>query len=692
MKNRFITTAVCIVLASINAAAQMGIATATPNSTLDVRGSMSAAYRAFTAGTTATATDYTLVFTGTTATTITLPTAVGCDGRTYIIKNASTTGPTPVLTVATTAAQTIDGAATWVLDEANESVVVISNGTAWHISSQAMPSGSGTYWSQNGNNVTALRNLGTTSNYDLPFITNNTEKMRLTAAGRLGIGTSTFDATNPEKLLVDAGTTSSYNVISGKGSINNYLQLNIQNRSTGGSASSDIVATADNGNESVNYIDLGINSSAYSNATYPILNGANNGYLYSTGNDFVIGNGTAARHLAFFTGGYAAANERIRITGPGLTGIGATNPTEKLQVEGNIRLSGLNRSIFFDADNDPYAGIQNISRTNETNELMLFSGNDVTGGSGADRIRLATHEIHFATTTSVGANSGDQTATYANTTTVPTRMYINQNGNVGIGTTTFNATNPEKLLVDAGTTSSYNVISGKGSINSYLQLNIQNTNSGTAASSDIVATANNGNETANFVNLGINSSGYTSSGIIGGANNAYLYSTGNDFVIGNGTNSRDLIFYTTTAGTGTERMRISSAGLIPGQDNVYTLGNNTNRWSAVWAVNGTIQTSDVRLKKNIRPLQYGLNEVMQLKPVSYNWIDANSPDNKIGLLAQQVKKIIPEVVVGNEKTEKLGMNYAEMVPVLINAIKELNAEINVLETAINKAERKAGKR
>ncbi|MEP7377220.1 MAG: tail fiber domain-containing protein [Chitinophagaceae bacterium] len=677
-----------VLLFAVNAVAQLGVGTTSPNSTLDVRGSLSTNYRSFTANTTAGATDNLLVFTGSAAATITLPTAVGVTGRNYLIKNASTTGPTPLVTIATTSSQTIDGIASWLLDETNESVWLISNGTNWHVASQSLPTGSGTFWSQNGNNVTALKTLGTTSNYDLPFITNNTEKMRLTSTGRLGIGTSVFDATNPEKLLVDAGTTSSYNVISGKGSINNYLQLNIQNRSSGNTASSDLVATADNGTESVNYVDLGINSSAFSNATYPVLNGANNAYLYSTGNDFVIGNATASRYLSFFTGGYAATNERMRITGTGLVGIGNTAPTEKLQVEGNIRLSGLNRSIFFDADNDPYAGIKNISRPSEVNELMIFSGNDKADSSGADRIRLATQEIYFATTpTNTGINSGDPTVNYANTATVPTRMFINQTGNVGIGTTTFNATSPERLLVDAGATSSYNVISGKGSIDSYLQLNIQNTNAGNTASSDIVATANNGTESVNYVNLGINSSGYSAGGITGGANTAYLYSTGNDFIIGNSTSNKSLVFYTTTGVTSTERMRITNAGLIPGQDNAYSLGNTTNRWTAAWAVNGAIQTSDARLKKNIHPLSYGLKEIMQLKPVSYNWIESPDSGNKIGLIAQEVKKVIPEVVIGDEQKEKLGMNYAEMVPVLINAIKDLNKEVIELEKLISTSQK-----
>ena len=683
MKYKLPASLLIIVACSMQVGAQVGIGTTTPNSTLEVQGSISTSYRLVTATTTATVTDHTMVFTGVGASTITLPTAVGITGRSYVIKNASVTIPTPLLTIATTSAQSIDGLANWLLDEVNETVVLVSNGASWYVSSHSLPTGSGSLWSQNGNAVTSTKTIGTISNFDLPFITNNTEKMRLTAAGRLGIGTTTFDATNPEKLLVDAGNTGSYNIISGKGSINNYLQLNIQNRSSGNTASSDIVASADNSSETINFIDLGINSSGFSNVSYPILNGANNGYLYATGNDFIIGNATANKYLSFFTGGYLTTNERMRITGTGLVGIGTTVPTEKLQVDGNIRLSGLNRAIFFDGDTDPYAGIKNISRTGEVNELMLFSGNDIADSSGADRIRLATQEIHFATApASTGINTGDPTSIYSNTTTVPTRMYINQAGNVAIGTTTFNASKPEKLLVDAGITTSYNVISGKGSIDSYLQLNIQNANSGTAASSDIVATANNGTESVNYVNLGINSSGYSSSGITGGANNAYLYSTGNDFIIGNSTDDKSLIFYTTTAGTSTERMRITAAGLIPGQDNVYSLGSSTNRWTAAWAVNGTIQTSDARLKKNIHPLPYGLTEVMQLNPVGYNWIDTKLKGNKIGLIAQEVKKIIPEVVTGNEERETLGMNYAEMVPVLINAIKELNTQVEALETAI----------
>lgn len=91
----------------------------------------------------------------------------------------------------------------------------------------------------------------------------------------------------------------------------------------------------------------------------------------------------------------------------------------------------------------------------------------------------------------------------------------------GNGSEAFYTSNKEKLLVDAGTTSSVNAIAGKGAINICLQLNIHNNFGGTNASSVVVATANNGDEATNFVDMGINS-GSNTSNIMDGANDPYL--------------------------------------------------------------------------------------------------------------------------------------------------------------------------
>ena len=112
----------------------------------------------------------------------------------------------------------------------------------------------------------------------------------VTPDGSLGVGTSTFDALNPEKLLVDMGTTASVNAIYAKGSINSYMQINIRNMSSGNQSSSDIVATANNGTETTNFVDLGINGSGYVyQAGNPIETGAaNDGYLLSSGPGFLL--------------------------------------------------------------------------------------------------------------------------------------------------------------------------------------------------------------------------------------------------------------------------------------------------------------------------------------------------------------------------------------------------------------------
>ena len=104
---------------------------------------------------------------------------------------------------------------------------------------------------------------------------------------------------NPEALYVWQPSQTSFNVISGKGNLNNYLQLNIQNNNQGTNASSDVVATAGNGNENGNYIDMGINSDNFSG----FLGGPNDAYLYATGSHLHIGNATPNKPLQFFVGG-----------------------------------------------------------------------------------------------------------------------------------------------------------------------------------------------------------------------------------------------------------------------------------------------------------------------------------------------------------------------------------------------------
>lgn len=98
------------------------------------------------------------------------------------------------------------------------------------------------------------------------------------------------------------------------------------------------------------------------------------------------------------------------------------------------------------------------------------------------------------------------------------------------------------------------------------------------------------------------------------------------------------------------------------------------------------QSSDIRLKSTM-PFTYGLKEIIQINPIKFKYNDDVTEENRIGLSAQQVKPIIKEVVYdtgeeieGYEGEEtKLAMRYADLVPVLIQAIKELEARVKELE-------------
>ena len=88
-------------------------------------------------------------------------------------------------------------------------------------------------------------------------------------------------------------------------------------------------------------------------------------------------------------------------------------------------------------------------------------------------------------------------------------------------------------------------------------------------------------------------------------------------------------------------------------------------------------TSDLRLKKNITTLENQLAKVLSLRPTRYQFKDnSNEPDEfTLGLIAQEVQKIIPEVVTQITDKEEdgmgyLGIAYSELIPVLIGAIQD----------------------
>ena len=94
-----------------------------------------------------------------------------------------------------------------------------------------------------------------------------------------------------------------------------------------------------------------------------------------------------------------------------------------------------------------------------------------------------------------------------------------------------------------------------------------------------------------------------------------------------------------------------------------------------------IATSDIRLKNVESYVSGGLIIVNNLTPIKYTWKDKNSSKLHIGLSAQEVLKYVPEAVYGSEET-KYGVSYGKLVPVLIDAVKELTTRIEELENQL----------
>jgi hypothetical protein len=133
----------------------------------------------------------------------------------------------------------------------------------------------------------------------------------------------------------------------------------------------------------------------------------------------------------------------------------------------------------------------------------------------------------------------------------------------------------------------------------------------------------------------------------------------------------------------------------PAVDDTYDMGRNaggvTRMWDDIHATNGTIQTSDIRNKEEIQPINLGLDFVKDLNPVTYKW--KKKKENKLdqvhyGIIAQETLEVLKKYginstkdfggIIGDEEN-RYGARYTEFVAILIKAIQELSDEIDKLK-------------
>jgi hypothetical protein len=126
----------------------------------------------------------------------------------------------------------------------------------------------------------------------------------------------------------------------------------------------------------------------------------------------------------------------------------------------------------------------------------------------------------------------------------------------------------------------------------------------------------------------------------------------------------------TTDNWGTERFRINTDGA-------------TFCFSSFTASGNIVAYSDARIKTNVKPIENSLNKVLSLMGVTYNRTDLEDKSTQIGFIAQEVKEVLPEVVTYNEEFDKYGVSYGNITAILVEAIKEQQAQIEELKTIIN---------
>lgn len=130
-------------------------------------------------------------------------------------------------------------------------------------------------------------------------------------------------------------------------------------------------------------------------------------------------------------------------------------------------------------------------------------------------------------------------------------------------------------------------------------------------------------------------------------------------------------------------------------NNLFVVGDYQNRFTVSrggdaflagrFKSNGINETSDARFKKDITPLEGSLQNVLQMRGVNYYWKQEEFPDKgftegkEIGVIAQEIEKIYPELVVTDKDGYK-SVQYSHLVPVLIEAIKEQQALIESQKT------------
>ena len=372
----------------------------------------------------------------------------------------------------------------------------------------------------------------------------------------------------------------------------------------------------------------------------------------------------------------------------GKVGIGTTSPSQLLQVNGNGLITKLGVKAFnagFDLYNDGTTYL-NGATTIDADLTISESNGEINFSSGNGVIQTTTG----STSLTFGVNGSE-------------KMRIHSTGDVMIGGTNptiYNSNADDLIIYEANDFSGITLAADSDEGSNIYFADADDDNVGGITynhTSNYMMFRANGAERIRITSdgdIGIGStspSSYNSRG-----QDLVIKKTGSDVGISivaeasGGTDySSSIMFADGTGGTAGYRgvIEYDHADDSMAFNTAATVHAKINSSGALTMLGDVVafgSPSDKRLKENIKPIESALDKVSKLQGVTFDWKPSDSIleiKEDVGFIAQDVQKVMPELVREN-KDGMLSMRHQGVAPILLEAIKELKAEIEELKKQI----------
>ena len=247
--------------------------------------------------------------------------------------------------------------------------------------------------------------------------------------------------------------------------------------------------------------------------------------------------------------------------------------------------------------NNAFTGVLGEITVDTSNKTLRVHDGTTIGGSNIATVAYVSAQLSSLSANKINQNASNVTVTesYVNVAVNGTNVaaftssgiFLPATANIQVGTqTVYHSNAPFDVSIGA---------------NSFVQINVQNIDSvGTLNSSDFVATAPNGTDTTNFIDMGINGNNFVSSTwTISRANDGYVYIDGGNLTLGTATAGKTVRIHTggllsTNVVAEYYAANVTMVGnVIPSTSNLFTLGSTTNWWAKSFTVAATAQYADL---------------------------------------------------------------------------------------------------